>query len=194
MGFNGDTPDQPIQCIKEKEYQELYYQGFFGLTSENVKYTKNDIDLTMVEFYNLNPNHYQNTEGLQERNYFEKEREKQRFIDKKNRELKSKRKEQEKEKGIESSSTNDEVPNEHKDKLNVNEMAEHAHDILHMKREVEAQEKEEIKNDLSNINEQDSFDEIVFKLFEQLKSYNNALKQMQKYQNDMREDLEDVER
>ena len=41
-----------------------------------------------------------------------------------------------------------------------------AHDLLKMKTTIEDNEKEEIKKDLSNVVQGDSFEETVFKIFE----------------------------
>jgi hypothetical protein len=54
-------------------------------------------------------------------------------------------------------------------------LAAEAKDLLAMKREVEKAERVEIASDLSNVIETESFDETLFKVFEQLKAYNNRL-------------------
>ena len=115
----------------------------------NVASSSNDIDLKMVEFYNLDSAYYQETEGLEKRDYF-----KQDSFD------------QEQSEDTKATSTSD--------------LAKNAHDLLSLKIEVEKAEKEEIKRDISNINPSDSFDETIFKIFEQLKDYNNRLSDFSK--------------
>lgn len=45
-------------------------------------------------------------------------------------------------------------------------MEANAHDLLKMKREAQEIEKKEIINTISNVNTNDTFDEMVFKMFE----------------------------
>lgn len=54
---------------------------------------------------------------------------------------------------------------QYKKRQTTSELGATAHDLLEMKRIVQKEEKQEIKQDLSNINDKDSFDEIVFKMF-----------------------------
>lgn len=58
-----------------------------------------------------------------------------------------------------------------------------------MRRRVVEQESQEIERDLSNIREIESFEESVYKIFEQIKAYNNRLSQFAKSQKDIYRDL-----
>jgi hypothetical protein len=64
---------QVVTCIKKQKYEQLYYQGFFGLTAVNERRTQNDIDLKMVEFFNMNSHYYQETQGIEKKDYFAQE-------------------------------------------------------------------------------------------------------------------------
>ena len=55
--------------------------------------------------------------------------------------------------------------------MQTNKLGTTAHDLLEMKRKVIEKEKQEIKKDISNVVLEDSFDETVFKIFEQIKAY-----------------------
>jgi hypothetical protein len=62
-----------------------------------------------------------------------------------------------------------------------------------MKRKVIENEKQEIKKDISNVLLEDSFEETVFKIFEQIKAYNNRLADFNKDQQDLLQDLKSLE-
>jgi hypothetical protein len=133
------------------KYGQLYYQGFFGMTAMNPSGSPpaNDIDLKMVEFYNLDAHYYQDVdlEKLHLRDYFRYDRKQ----------------------AARSEAAAGEPP------VTTNSLAAEAKDLLAMKREVEKAERVEISSDLSNVIETESFDETLFKVFEQLKAYNNRL-------------------
>ena len=46
------------KCIQGQKHRGLTYQGFFGFTSMNQKMKANDIDLKLIEFFNLNSDFY----------------------------------------------------------------------------------------------------------------------------------------
>ncbi len=72
-------------------------------------------------------------------------------------------------------------------------MGQSAHDLLEMKRMADEQEKQEIKKDISNVVFEDSLEETVYKIFEQIKAYNNRLAEFNKDQKDMLKDLKTIE-
>lgn len=72
-------------------------------------------------------------------------------------------------------------------------MGQSAHDLLEMKRMADEQEKQEIKKDISNVVLEDSLEETVYKIFEQIKAYNNRLAEFNKDQKDMLKDLKTIE-
>ena len=51
----------------------------------------------------------------------------------------------------------------------------------------------ENESDMANIKEADSFEEIAFKMYEQIKSFNNRLSDLQKGQKEFKEDLKQLE-
>jgi hypothetical protein len=107
----------------------------------------NDIDLKMVEFYNLDAHYYtSDNDMLGQRNYFK----------------------------------NDPMAEQADPTIDVRTLESSAHDLLRMKRDLQKSEEEEISRDLSNVIPSDSFDEVVFKIFEQVKSYNNRLSEFNK--------------
>ena len=69
-----------------------------------------------------------------------------------------------------------------------------AHDLLSMKREMQEREAKEISRDLSNVLQSDSFEELAFKIFEQLKGYNNRLSEFNKNQKEVLRDLKEMEK
>jgi hypothetical protein len=72
-------------------------------------------------------------------------------------------------------------------------LGQSAHDLLEMKRMADEQEKQEIKKDISNVVFEDSLEETVYKIFEQIKAYNNRLAEFNKDQKDMLKDLKTIE-
>lgn len=71
--FFEDNSSQMQECFISEKYPQLYYQGFFGITAMNAieKTPVNDIELKMVEFYNLDSSSYQGElEKLAGRDYF----------------------------------------------------------------------------------------------------------------------------
>lgn len=80
---------------------------------------------------------------------------------------------------------NDQLP----DYYTTESLAATAKDLLSMRRKAIEKEREEISRDISNIQEIESFDESVFKIFEQLKAYNNRLSSFAKSQKDIIRDL-----
>ena len=60
-------------------------------------------------------------------------------------------------------------------KAKISDLSKNAHDLISMKKQVEKDKSEEKKKDLSNIFAGDSFEEIVFKMFEQMKAFNNMI-------------------
>jgi hypothetical protein len=71
--FTQDGSAMENDCFSSEKIPQLYYQGFFGLTAMNAQGKKpaNDIELKMVEFYNMDAHFYQGeTESLSQRNYF----------------------------------------------------------------------------------------------------------------------------
>ena len=86
----------------------------------------------MIEFYNLNPNYYQNIHGIEERDYFEFERAKR-------------------------------YDGQH---IKTSDLEKGAHDLLSMKREVKEIEEKEKRKMVSGVNKDDSFEEMVFKMYE----------------------------
>ena len=68
--FSESKGSQLQKCIQGQKHGGLTYQGFFGFTSMNQKMKANDIDLKMIEFFNLNADFYEETSQLQHRDYF----------------------------------------------------------------------------------------------------------------------------
>jgi hypothetical protein len=75
--FSDSSPGSYITCFGNNYDNVLNVQGFFGLTAGNQQSKNNDIDLKMIEFYNLNSNYYQNVYGIEKRDYFEFEKKKE---------------------------------------------------------------------------------------------------------------------
>lgn len=99
----------------------------------------NDIDLNMIEFYNLNADYYLNIYGIEKRDYFEFEKKINIAQDK----------------------------NADEDgKLKTMEMSKFAYDIIGLKRLKEEKKQKDLKHDLVNIIPEDSFDDIIFKMYE----------------------------
>lgn len=160
--FFSDDSSQMMECFISDRYPQMYYQGFFGLTAMNMidKPAANDIDIKMVEFYNLDPNSYQGeVEKLAGRDYFRYDKDAY---------------------GL---------PGD----AGTSSLDTTAHDLLRMKRDIEEAEKKEISQDLSNVAEGDSFEEVVFKIFEQMKGYNNRLSEFNKGQRELLRDLKELE-
>jgi hypothetical protein len=62
------------KCISNLVFKDLNYQGFFGVSAGNNNNVFNDIDLKKVEFINLNAGYYQDTVGIEKRDYFKRDR------------------------------------------------------------------------------------------------------------------------
>jgi len=127
-----------------------------GVTSTNTLGTKNDIDILGAQFYNFDERYYKESEGLLGNDYFEAE---------KLRQIRS---------------------------LKMNEGSEivetletTAMDLLSIKRLREEQDKKDILRDLSNILKDDSSEQILFKMFEQVKNFNNMVDDMQNQQKEI---------
>jgi hypothetical protein len=121
--------------------------------------------MKLIEFFNLNADYYQDTTGLEKRDYFQ----------------------------YETSSHRQDISSQN-GKVQTDNLGQSAHDLLEMKRKVIDKERQEIKQDLSNVNHDDSFEETVFKIFEQIKAYNNRLTEFNKDQKDLLKDLEQLEK
>jgi len=51
------------KCIESKRYAGLAIQGYVGITSGNpLKQNVNEVDVTSIDFYNLNDKFYQHQE------------------------------------------------------------------------------------------------------------------------------------
>ena len=50
------------ECFKNARTNTVFMQGFFGITSANRKDKTNDIDIKMIEFFNLNPQFYKKSD------------------------------------------------------------------------------------------------------------------------------------
>lgn len=151
-------------CFQTEPIPQLYYQGFFGLTAVNPEAAKpvNDIELRMVEFFNMDAHYYQENdlEALKKRDYFKFD-------------------------NIHA------MPDLDPD---VIAMEASAHDLLSMKRQMKEDAEKEIKQDLSNILQTDSFEELAYKIFEQLKGYNNRLSEFNKNQKEILKDLKEMDK
>lgn len=73
---NDDEPSRYTDCFIQQYEKVLSFQGFFGLTSANLNSSQNDIDLKMIDFFNLNSDYYQSVVGIEKRDYFAFERKK----------------------------------------------------------------------------------------------------------------------
>jgi hypothetical protein len=62
-----------------------------------------------------------------------------------------------------------------------------------MKRETEEQQKVEVTNSISNIERNDTFDEVIFKMYEQVKNYNNRLSDFLTVQKDLTKTINKLE-
>ena len=63
-----------------------------------------------------------------------------------------------------------------------------------MRTVINNEEKKQIKRDLSNIEASDSFEEVIFKMFEQVKAYNTKLADFNKQQKELIKDLKEYEK
>lgn len=52
------TGGQRVACLSQENLGQFHYQGFFGLTASNKKAGVNDIDLKMIDFFNLDAQYY----------------------------------------------------------------------------------------------------------------------------------------
>lgn len=132
------------------------------MTSMNRGQTKaNDIEIKMIEFYNLDAHYYTDADYLEvmhKRDFFKHD-----------------------------------LYATPQDNESLSTDAVTAKDLFSIKRKIEQLEQQEIKQDLSNIEEIETFDETVFKIFEQLKAYNNRLSDFNKNQRDLLKDLKILE-
>lgn len=123
----------------------------------------NDIDIKMIEFFNLNPSYYQNIHGIEEMDFFQRDKKIEKQYQGEN------------------------------GKLQTSELGKTAHDIIEIKREVKKEEEKEKKRTISNIAKEDPLNEIVFKMFEQVKSFNQRLSDLTDDQKDTKQDLDKLE-
>jgi hypothetical protein len=62
-----------MACLSRENLGQFHYQGFFGLTAQNKAGAVNDIDLKMIDFFNLDAHYYNDPafqDQLHERDYF----------------------------------------------------------------------------------------------------------------------------
>ncbi len=78
-------------------------------------------------------------------------------------------------------------------KISAHSLEAKATDLLEIKRKVKENEKKEIKADLSNLLPEDSKEQVIFKIFEQTKSFNNKIAEMTKEQKETKKILEELE-
>lgn len=77
--------------------------------------------------------------------------------------------------------------------MSTGDMATTAHDLLEMKRKMKEKDEKEIKQDMSNVVKVDPFEEMLFKMFEQVKNFNNILADIQRQQKEVKMDLDKTE-
>lgn len=76
--------------------------------------------------------------------------------------------------------------------INIADLETTAQDLLQIKRQVQEEEKKEITKDISNIDKADSYDEMLFKMYEQIKNFNNVLSTLQKVQKEYKMDMSKI--
>ncbi|CDW90301.1 zinc finger protein dhhc domain containing [Stylonychia lemnae] len=171
--------DQSKECMKNYFPQAFNFQGFLGITASNKLIPVNDIDLTMIDFINLNADYYKDTQHLEKRDFFRVNA--RRSV----------------ENIVKSAGGDNDGPVYQSDeetvgRLRVSDLKQKAVDLFEYRRVREHVVMKELIRDMSNVKSSDSAEEQVFKMFEQVQSYNVQLQDLVKFQKELKQDLSDL--
>jgi hypothetical protein len=155
-------------CILNKKYAGFKTIGYIGISSGNpISQNVNEVDVTSVDFFNLNSKFYQHQEDIvQDQQYYA--RDDNGFVGK--------------------------TAYPWSAKLNTIEMGKVAFDVLEMKRTQREYYREQFNKALNIVKPGDDFAETVFKLFEQMRLLNDDIGNHLSIQDTKRDHIKDLEK
>ena len=154
-------------CIESKRYVGLLTPGYIGITSGNpLTQNVNEVDVTSIDFYNMNNKFYQHQEQIVEgQDYYARD----------------------------DNGYTGKTAYPYSAKLSTIEMGKVAFDVLEMKRTQREYRQEQQAKALNIIKREDDYREMIFKIFEQVRLMNEEMKNHLSIQDTKKQHIKQLE-